>query len=161
MSDSRDWYGPVTEKYSTQKYPAGTKRETDTGDKTYRFVKIKNAVDAAVGSTLKFLSGTTTWEVTVDVTGGADGEGVGRCCGVSPIINDVSDLDVYQWMQTKGQVNVLANNDDDVAAGNYLVHEGDGLSDIMADGEEEMVFGYALDAVVAATNLVSAFIYCE
>ncbi len=152
--------GQITDKFSTEIEKLGTLRITDDG-KIYRFVKVVNAIDLVVGSLLQLIDDTTTWEVTADLTGGADGEATAHVVGVSPVINDVSAGEIYQWIQCSGLALVKTNADDDISAADYLVYDvnNQGTCDTMADGEEEQVFAYAVSDDVNADDTVWAMLH--
>ena len=111
--------------------------------KSYKYVQFVDAVTYVVGHVCVWANATGT-AVTNDYAGGSavsDLFPAGICM-------DVMTQNYYGFIQTSGDAEVVC--DGSVAAGEYVVADGagntDGTADTMADGEEEQVFGIALEA---------------
>lgn len=113
-----------------------------TGPGLFRYVRFLDAVTYARGHVCTFAAPATgiPYRVTNDISGGSS---TGQ--GVAGIACNVMTQNYYGFIQIGGQAIVVG--DGSVAAGDYVVaHTTDGQADTFADGEEEQVFGYALDA---------------
>ena len=124
---------------STDDHGVGNVFESKDGKK-YKWVEVVD-VDLAVGYVVCPAS-TDGTKVTADVSGGSQLalRGIGVALGTV----DISDKK-YAFIQVAGVVDVFAPGD--VAAGQALVADDttNGIVDTMADGEEEQVFGWALE----------------
>lgn len=125
--------------------------------KKYKWVKVVD-VDLAVGYVVTPASVDGT-EVTADRSGGSQLalRGIGVALGTVDI-----SATPYCFVQIAGVADVYS--DGSVAAGEAVVADSatDGLADTMADGEEEQVFGFALEAdsgspVTCAVYLVGCY----
>ena len=109
--------------------------------KKYKWVEVVD-VDLAIGYVVCPAS-TDGTKVTADVSGGSQLalRGIGVALGTV----DISDKK-YAFIQVAGVADVYS--DGSVAAGEAVVADSgtNGLADTMADGEEEQVFGWALEA---------------
>jgi hypothetical protein len=112
----------------------------DTSGNVYRFVLVVDA-DLEDGD-LVYPASTDATSVTNDYTGGSGLTVKG--CGVAIAAVDISEAP-YVWVQVGGVATV--RSDGSVAAGEAVIgHTVDGEVDTMADGEEELVVGFALEA---------------
>jgi hypothetical protein len=118
---------------------------TDNQGNTYRYVLISasSACACTVGSVLHMSEASaSTWDVTPDVTDALGGAGTDKVVGVAQSAIDTGN---YGWVLVSGIGEVRTDNG--VAAADYLVgHTVDHEADTMADGEEEQVFAFALEA---------------
>jgi hypothetical protein len=110
-------------------------------------------VDTLANSVV-YPANTTGTQVTMDFTGGSGLSA--KVVGITPNIQDISAKQ-YGFIQTSGVATVIG--DGSVAAGEAVIgHSVNGQADTMADGEEELVFGFALAA--DATNGTSVVFAC-
>jgi len=112
----------------------------DKSGKAYKWVEVVD-LDLAISYVVypASLDGT---QVTCDYTGGSAKSA--RVIGVSLGAVDIS-VAKYAFIQVQGVVDTYG--DGSVAAGDPVIgHSTDGMADTMADGEEELVFGFALEA---------------
>ena len=125
---------------ATDDHGVGNVFESKDGKK-YKWVEVVD-VDLAIGYVVCPAS-TDGTKVTADRSGGSQLalRGIGVALGTV----DISDKK-YAFIQVAGVVDVFAPGD--VAAGQALVADDttNGIVDTMADGEEEQVFGWALEA---------------
>lgn len=136
---------------STAEYALGETRFDKTGKK-FRYVEFKDAVTYAAGHVCT--PANITWTaVTNDRAGGSSvATGFGGICMGAP----TATLK-YGWVQVGGVATVLG--DGSVAAGDFvLVDTVDAQADTFADGEEEQVFGLALEADDATTKLFACLL---
>lgn len=148
-------YGP-TEVDAADVHGVGTLMTVPSTGKTYRWVKMVDAVDGAIGDVVTWAS-TTTWEVTGDIAGGSS---LGfQVAGIVVSVVDISATP-YCWIQVGGIADVFS--DGSVAAGEFVTAHAtaDGQADTMADGVEERVFGMALDADASGTA-VTGVVSCH
>ena len=116
------------------------------GNKVYRYVLAGDAITlrAIVSFEANGTAGTDDWSVvkgSATVTAPA-GVAIGAIASGS-----------YGWIQVGGIVSCIG--DGSVAALEPVVSGGDGTIDTMADGEEEQVMGFALEADIATTYYVN------
>ena len=137
---------PLTEYDTTKTHPLGDK--VQIGSKSYRYCYNAGADTLAAGEIVGQHTNSTYGNVTGTVATFVDGTstcglGLGMAMSAAPTLN-------YLWVQTGGANDVAITTDGSVAEGDGLVVEGgaspDGTLDTMADGEEEMVIGVAIDA---------------
>jgi hypothetical protein len=124
------------------------KISADLGVGFFRYVRFLDAVAYARGHVCTYAVQTTgiPYRVTNDISGGSS---VGQ--GVAGIACNVMTQNYYGFVQIGGMALVVG--DGSVAAADYVVaHTVDGQADTFADGEEEQVFGYALDADSTAND---------
>jgi len=136
--------GGLTASSTAAKNKLGTVAEDVNGYK-YRYVQNISADSIAIANgTCVYLASVSAWVVSPDYTGGSStstrvaGVGIGAIAAGS-----------YGWIQITG-IHTAVKTDAGVAAADYLVgHSVDGECDTMGDGEEEQVFGAALEADTA------------
>lgn len=108
--------------------------------KVFKYVKFVD--QDVVLADVVYPASTDGSSVTTDYTGGSGLSA--KVCGVSIQAVDISAA-AYGWIQIAGVVST--SGDGSVAAGEAVIgHSTDGEADTMADGEEELVFGFALAA---------------
>jgi hypothetical protein len=113
---------------------------------TYMYVKFVDAVTYAAGHVLTWANAAGT-SVTNDRSGGAS-----LSLGPAGVAIAIMTANSYGWMQVGGVATCLG--DGSVAAGESVVPDTtDGKADTMAAGEEDLVFGIALEADDASTAL--------
>ena len=113
----------------------------------YKYVQYLDAVTYIAGQVMCWAD-TAGTKVTNDRSGGT---GIGTGLEPAGIGLAVYTQNYYGFMQIAG--NALVIGDGSVAAGDFVVsHTVDGQMDTMADGEEEQVFGIALDADSTAND---------
>ena len=135
------WSQNLDEISSTARETLGALRFSDDG-RAYRYGQLIDQAGAQ-GEVVYDASATEgEFKYTTDYTGGS-----GTSVKVAGVIHhDVSTFTInyYGWFQVGGFC-PMVRTDTDVAAGEALVgHTVDGEADTMADGEEELVFGFAM-----------------
>lgn len=144
---------PLTEFDTTKVHPLGYK--VQLGSKTYRYCYNAGVDTLAAGEIVGQHTNSTYGNVTGTVATFVDGTstcglGLGMAMSAAPTLN-------YFWAQTGGANDVAITTDGGVAEGDWVVVEGgaspDGTLDTMADGEEEMVIGIAIDADTAGNAM--------
>lgn len=135
--------GGLSADHSERKLTLGSLFTDNTGN-TYRYVLLSatSACAATQGSVARIADADAdAWDVTVDVS-----EAIGTTTGkVVGVFQNAVTAGQYGWVLVSGMGEV--RTDAGVAAGDYLVgHTADHEADTMADGEEEQVFGQALEA---------------
>lgn len=122
---------------------------TDRDGNIYRYVLVEDAA-LADGDVVEY-SDTSGYEVTNDRAGGSS---IGRhVAGVA--VGTIADAS-YGYIMVSGRHDAV-KTDGGVAEGDYLVpHTADGQADTMADGEEEQVFGFALETDDGTTSAGTA-----
>lgn len=145
---------PLTTIDTARKHPLGTRR-TGAQGRVYRYGYNAGADTLAAGEIVGQHTNSTYGNVTGTVATFVDGSstaglGLGMALAAIPTTN-------WGWFQTNGPNDVDITTDTGIAEGDMLVVEGgaspDGTIDTMADGEEEMVIGVAIDADAAALQV--------
>lgn len=139
----------------TDDHGVGTVHGPDENGNTYRWVEFVDQ-DAAV-SEVVYPATTDLTQVTTDYTGGS--ATAAKVCGVT--VATAVDISVakYGFVQISGSR--LVRTDGSVSAGEALVgHTVDGEADTMADGEEELVFGFALETDSGSPTTSRAMLNC-
>jgi hypothetical protein len=145
--------------HSSAKTVAGSIISDNQGN-IYRYVLIDTSSACATteGSVCRAADDGTAsnWKVTPDYDGGASGA-TDKVVGVAQSAIDTGN---YGFILISGVGEV--RTDASVAAGDYLVgHGADHEADTMADGEEEQVFGFALEADSATEpHKALSYVYC-
>ena len=110
----------------------------DSSGNVYRWVKVTTA-DLAKGDVV-YPGSVSTWEVHEDYSAAL----TKMVCGVAVTAVDISDK-AYAFVQVGGICDDVLG-DGSVAAGNPVIgHSTDGAAQLMAAGEEHLVFGFALE----------------
>ena len=160
MSD----FGDVFTSSTNLPHPVGTIVENQYGDR-FMFCKQIGATSSAVGewaaaattgvsiATRGYVSRTAATSVVNAVSTVALAVGV---------FQSIAAVGTWCWVQISGLgVKTLAVTDGGVAAGDPLVIDGGatpvGATDTMADGEEESICGWALDADSGTTQLLGSY----
>jgi hypothetical protein len=120
--------------------------------KSYKWVKFVDQ-DVVLADVL-YPASTDGTEVTTDYSGGSGLSA--KVVGVAITAVDISDK-AYGWIQIAGVVST--SGDGGVSAGDAVVgHATDGEADTMADGEEELVFGFALAADTGSPAVFNCYL---
>jgi len=115
-----------------------------------RYVQLQGAVAATAGA-VSTLS-TSFGVVTVD----RDSDQLSATCFGGAFLGAVT-ADYYGWVVVGGVADCTTDNA--VAAGDFVVpHTVDKQCDTMADGEEEQVFGVAVEAATTAAPTIAVHI---
>lgn len=128
---------------STAKNTLGSLVSDNQGN-IYRYVRIgtSSACAATLGSCLRMdAASASTWVTTPDVSDALGAAATDKVVGVAQSAIDTGN---YGWVLVSGIGEVRTDNG--VSAADYLVGHGDHEADTMADGEEEQVFAFALEA---------------
>lgn len=142
---------------TTQYHPLGYR--VQVGGKTYRYAYNAGADTLAAGEVVGWYKttpvyGHITGTVATFMDNGTAGLGVGVALSAAPAAN-------FCWIQTQGVGEQALTTDGGVAQGDGLVVNGgtspDGTVDTMADGEEELVFGWALAADSSTTQTAGSY----
>tara|TARA_R100000808_G_scaffold25060_1_gene61082 strand:- start:4222 stop:4692 length:471 start_codon:yes stop_codon:yes gene_type:complete len=131
----------VSETYTAAQYPkyAELGELRYNGGNVYEFVLFVD-LDTEVGDVV-YPASTTGTSVSIDYTGGSSLSAKGKGFSVAAV--DISEKP-YGWIQRAG-VHSAVRTDGGVSAGEAVIgHSVDGEVDTMADGEEELVVGFAL-----------------
>ena len=126
---------PTTVNDATPKATPGHLYEWQGG--IYRYVQLKDSVTYVKGHTL--LAAATDLTAATNDTSGGSALGL-KCIGIAQA---VYTTDYYGYIMVSGVCDVIG--DGSVAAGEFVIQGTDGVADTMADGEEEQVFGMALE----------------
>jgi len=132
---------PITNVDSAALYALGKLYFDFSTGNAYRYVEGDGTL---TGDTLAAIQSVSWmddgWEVTNDISAG-----LGVCAPAGVCISSITE-GAFGWIQVAGQAEM--QGDGSVAAGEAVVLDSanDGKVDTMADGEEEQVFGAALEA---------------
>ena len=143
-------YDPATANHSEPEFRLGEYFAQE--GKIYKYVQFKDAVTYAAGHVCTPANSDGT-AVTNDRAGGSD-IGENKFAGVALL---AMTQNYYGFVQVGGVASVLG--DGSVAAGESVIPDSaDGKADTMAAGEEDHVFGVALEDDDATTALFNCLI---
>lgn len=147
--------GGLSANDSTAKNTPGALAQDNQGN-IYRYVRIDpdSACATTEGSCLTFdVASAASWELTPDVSADIGGRVVG-------VAQSAISTGNYGWVLVSGVGEV--RTDGSVSAADFLVlHSADHEADTMADGEEEQVFGFALEADTGTEpHKALSYVYC-
>lgn len=147
--------GGLTASHTTAKATLGALHQSDDGN-IYRYVQNILADSIAIADGKVVYPTATHGVVSCDYTGGSGLTAKVVGVGISAIA-----AGSYGWILVNGYHDAVWT-DAGVAASEALVgHTVDGEADTMADGEEELVFGYALAAdTTTDQHTVPALVNC-
>jgi hypothetical protein len=132
---------------------------SDNQGNVYRYVKLggDSACAATEGSVCWLDSASeSAWQVTVDAS---DALGAAATDKVVGVFQSAVDTGNYGWVLVSGIGEVRTDNG--VSAADYLVGHADHEADTMADGEEEQVFAFALEADSAVEpHKALSYVFC-
>lgn len=130
---------PITNVDSTALYDLGRLYFDFNAGNVYRYVEGDAALSGDTCADKQVVAWMDDgWEINNDVNVGL---GVTACAGVC--ISAITEA-AFGWIQISGMYDVLTDGGV-TAADPLVIHSVDGEADTMADGEEEQVFGVALE----------------
>lgn len=133
------------------------------GGRMYKAVKAVDAVTYLRGQSVTYANAART-HVTNDRSGGTSLSLLPA--GIIIATPVVPTVGTFCWIQTWGDCDhILMNADDDAAVGDQLIIHptSDGLADTIAyatTARDSRTFGSVTTAVVAATNIVTGYLFC-
>lgn len=146
-----------TEFGTDQLHPLGTKADGPAGC-SYRYVKHIGADTAAAG---KWANMAATYGTVTMTAATAIINGVSTVALAAGVYQSAMTTNTYGWVQTSGPGQQALTTDGGVAAGDPLVIDGGatavGVTDTMADGEEESICGWALAADSSTTQTAGTY----
>lgn len=147
---------PLDDFDATQNHPVGY--QINLGGQIFRYVYNAGADTLAVGDFVCFSTNSTYGNISGTVATCMHNGTAGVAAGVA---QSAATTATYLWVQTGGKGRKALVTDGGVAEGDGLVINGgtspDDTVDTMADGEEECVCGWALDADTGSAQPAGAY----
>jgi hypothetical protein len=116
---------------TTLRFPGAIGQVTTVDGITYQLVKMHSGADSVIVNEALVWQDLDDFTVTNDISDGVDGVGINFPAGVA--LGTVSASD-HCYIQVDGPGTVLTNGDDNIAAGDSLIVNADGVVDSIAGG---------------------------